>query len=70
VKDKSDSNVVFLSSGNFTNAPTGGNPLEANATPWGNKGFIVFHKAGDGVIFRANQVGQSNFIGGYAPLCW
>lgn len=70
VKEESEGNVVFLSSGNFTNTPTGGNSLEANAQPYGNKGFVVFRKAGDGAILLPRQTGDTNIIGGYAPLCW
>ncbi len=69
VQEESEGNVVFLSSGNFTNTPTGGNPLDTNAKPFGNKGFVVFRKAGDGAIFMPRQVGSTN-VGGYAPLCW
>jgi len=37
--------------------------------PFGNKGFVVFRKAGDGAILMPKQVGQTNVIGAFAPLC-
>ena len=61
--------AVFLSSANFTNTPTGGLPLDPKALPYGNRGFIIFHKAGDGAILMPKQVGNTNVIGGFAPLC-
>lgn len=61
--------TVFLTSANFTNTPTGGLPPLANAKPYGDKGFAVFRKAGDGAILKAKQAGNTNLIGGFAPLC-
>lgn len=69
VKEDSDGGTVFLTTANFTNTPTGGTPLSLSAKPYGTKGFIVFRKAGDGAILAAKQVGMTNVIGAYAPLC-
>lgn len=69
VSEESLSNAVFLTTANFTNTPAGGLPLEASAKPYGNKGFIVFRKAGDGMVLLPKQVGQTNIIGSYVPLC-
>lgn len=68
VTDEQDGSYVFLTSANFTNTPTGGGPLRPDATPYGNKGFVVFRKAGDGAYLRPDQTGQTNVIGLYAPL--
>jgi len=68
-KEESAGDVVFLSSANFTNTPQGGLALQSNSIPFGTDGFVVFRKAGDGSILKANQVGLTNLIGGYArPL--
>lgn len=69
IKEESEGSVVFLTSANFTNTPTGGSSLDASAKPFGNKGFAVFRKAGDGAILLPKQVGNTNVIGGFAPLC-
>lgn len=69
VKEHSDGGTVFLTTANFTNTPTGGTPLSPTAKPYGDKGFVVFRKAGDGAILKAKQVGMTNVIGAYAPLC-
>jgi prepilin-type N-terminal cleavage/methylation domain-containing protein len=69
VSTNSPGSAVFLSTANFTNTPTGGGILNASAKPYGDKGFIVFHVAGDGAILQPRQVGQTNIIGSFAPLC-
>lgn len=69
VKEQSEGSTVFLSTANFTNTPTGGLPPLADAKPYGNDGFIVFRKAGDGAILKPKQAGKTNLIGGFVPLC-
>lgn len=71
VSAKSPENTVFLSTANFTNTPTGGVPPVKSAKPYGEKGFIVFRKGGDGAILRPRQTGPqyTNIIGAAAPLC-
>lgn len=69
VRESSPTNAVFLTSANFTNTPTGGEPLNPWAKPFGNKGFVVFRKGGDGGILLPRQVGQTNLIGSFVPLC-
>ncbi len=65
VAENSDGNTVFLSSANFTNTASGGVALVPTAKPYGNKGYIVFRKAGDGAILQARQTGATytNIIG-------
>lgn len=67
-REDSPGDAVFLTSGNFTNTPNGGMPLEKSAKPYGEKGFVVFRKGGDGVILLKRQVGQTNVIGSFVPL--
>ncbi len=69
VKATSASKAVFLTSANFTNTPAGGQPLQSSAKPYGTKGFIVLRKGGDGSILQARQVGTTNIIGEFAPIC-
>ncbi len=71
VSAKSPENTVFLSTANFTNTPTGGVPPLKSARPYGEKGFIVFRKGGDGAILQPRQTGPqyTNIIGASAPLC-
>lgn len=69
VREDSPTNTVFLTSANFTNTPTGGIPPDRAAKLFGNKGFVIFRKGGDGAILQARQAGNTSLIGGYVPLC-
>jgi len=68
VAENSDGGTVFLTSANFTNSASGGVKPLNTARPYGEKGFVVFRKAGDGSILQARQTGQTytNIIGGFA----
>lgn len=71
VTETSDGATVFLSTANFTNTVSGGVAPDPSSKPYGTKGFVVFHKAGDGVILANRQVGAqyTNIIGGFTNLC-
>ena len=69
VSTNSDASTVFLSSANFTNTPTGGDPLSKMATPYGDRAFVVFRKDGCGTVLLGRQVGKTNLIGAFVPLC-
>ncbi len=68
VGSNSAGSAVFLSSANFTNTPAGGVAPGAEAVPFGDHGFVVFCKGGDGVILKARQAGKTNLVGAFAPL--
>jgi prepilin-type N-terminal cleavage/methylation domain-containing protein len=70
VSETNDNSVVLFSSANFTNSASGGNQLSASALPYGDKGYIVFRKGGDGAVLQPRQIGSSftNVIGGFAPV--
>src|SRR5437762_12892937 len=51
--------TVFLSTANWTNATA----LSDTAKPFGNKGFVIFHKAGDGAILLSGQATNTNLTG-------
>lgn len=70
VTENSDGGTVFLSTANFTNSATGGTAPAASAKPYGQKGFIIFHKAGDGAILAQRQVGAAytNIIGSFTNV--
>jgi type II secretory pathway pseudopilin PulG len=69
VSSKSSADTVLFTSANFLYSPTGGSVLNATNKPFGNKGFVVFRKGGDGAILLPRQVTATNIIGAYAPLC-
>jgi prepilin-type N-terminal cleavage/methylation domain-containing protein len=70
VAENSDGATVFISSANFTNSESGGSAPLATAKPYGNKGFVVFRKAGDGAILQARQTGSTytNVIGQFTNV--
>ena len=57
-----DSGVIFLSTKNvaFTAATTNATVPLSTATPYGNKGFVIFHKGGDGQILQARFATNGN----------
>ena len=69
VTKESPGDTVIFSSANFTNTPTGGDALDVTSKPFGTNGFAVFRKGGDGAFYRPKDVGQTNVIGSFAPLC-
>jgi prepilin-type N-terminal cleavage/methylation domain-containing protein len=57
VKDADPSNTIFSASANYTY-----NTALTNATsPYGDKGFIVVHKGGDGVVLRKNNASVTDY---------
>lgn len=60
--------AVFLTSANFIYTPEGGSAPGWRSKPFGNTGFVVFRKGGDGSILKPSQVGDTNLIGKFVPL--
>ena len=58
VAENSPMSMVFITTANFTN----GTPLSANGKPFGDKGFVVFRKGGDGAVFQANQATNTSIF--------
>lgn len=65
VRETNETSTVLFSSANFTNNDSGGTRPLASAKPYGDKGFIIFRKGGDGSILQARQTGSTftNIIG-------
>lgn len=53
IKDKDASETVFLTSKNYA---YGAAALNSKAKPFGDKGFVVCHKAGDTSIYKKQQL--------------
>lgn len=60
VAENSTGDTVFLSTANWTNTSS---QLTPAGRPYGDKGFIVFRKAGDGAILLPKQYNNTNVIG-------
>jgi prepilin-type N-terminal cleavage/methylation domain-containing protein len=66
VKETNDSSTVLLSSANFSNSISGGTAPSKTSLPYGDKGFVIFRKGGDGYILQSKQAGQTNIIGAFS----
>jgi prepilin-type N-terminal cleavage/methylation domain-containing protein len=65
VGETNETSVVIFSTSNFTNNANPNVPT-STSKPFGDKGFVVFRKGGDGTIFKANQAKNTNLVGGFA----
>ncbi len=68
VTETNDSSAVLFTSSNFTNTATGGARPSPSGKPYGEKGFLVFRKGGDGAVLQARQAGNTNIVGGYMAI--
>lgn len=68
VKASSPGRTVFLSSANFTNSPIGG-VVDPAARPFGRQKFLIVRKNGEAGSLPLRELGDTNRIGRYAPLC-
>ena len=58
--DAADS--IFLATKNFTKTGSASTAVDSTKTPFGDKGFVIFHKGGDGTFYKKQQAG-SNLLG-------
>jgi prepilin-type N-terminal cleavage/methylation domain-containing protein len=59
VKDIDPNVTVFITTRNYTY----NSPLDSSIKPFGDVGFVVMRKGGDGAIFRKAQATATNLIG-------
>lgn len=62
VSSNSPSETVFISTFNW-NAEASNVPLSPNSVPYGDKGFIIMHKTGDGATYKGSQATNTNLFG-------
>jgi prepilin-type N-terminal cleavage/methylation domain-containing protein len=70
VKENNAGDTIFVSTANWTGP---GAELSPEAVPFGDKGFVIFRKGGDGNVYQARQstnttLGQLPEGGGFAPI--
>lgn len=58
VGETNANSAVFITTANFTQ----GSGLSENAKPYGNKGFVVFRKGGDGAVFQERQATNTSLL--------
>lgn len=59
VTDSNPGNTIFIATKNYTY----GTDLQSTDNPYGDKGFVVFRKGGDGSIYRKQQAKATNTVG-------
>lgn len=63
VEQNSAGNTVFLTTANYDYSSGSPAALDKADSPYGDKGFVVFRKAGDGTIYKARQYDDTNLVG-------
>jgi len=63
VTDKDSSNALFMATKNFTYSSDQAKAIRADTVPFGDKGFVVFRKGGDGISFKKQQATSKQLIG-------
>ena len=63
VKESDGANVIFLATKNFTYTSNPTVAISSNTSPFGDKGFVVFHKGGDGAIYNKQQATSKTLVG-------
>jgi len=58
VGESSPMQAAFITTANYTN----GQSLSSDAKPFGNKGFVVFRKGGDGLVYQSTQATNQNIL--------
>ena len=58
LSENSPMSSVFITTANFTY----GQQINATNKPFGDKGFVVFRKGGDGAVFQAGQATNTNLL--------
>jgi prepilin-type N-terminal cleavage/methylation domain-containing protein len=56
------SSVLFLATKNYT-YNTAFTDSDSTKIPFGDKGFVIFHKGGDGAVFKKQQATSPNLVG-------
>lgn len=62
-KDNDGSNTIFIATKNFTYSGIATTAIDGNKAPFGDKGFVVFHKGGDGTYYKKQQATAKAILG-------
>jgi hypothetical protein len=63
VTDRDAGNAIFCATKNFTYSGNQNTAISATASPFGDKGFVIFHKGGDGAAFKKQQATNKSLLG-------
>jgi prepilin-type N-terminal cleavage/methylation domain-containing protein len=62
-KENDGANTIFIATKNFTYSATPATAIDSSKTPFGDKGFVVFHKGGDGTYYKRQQATAKPLLG-------
>lgn len=68
VSSNSPADAIFLATENIDNTPHGPK-FDAKVRIFSKRGFVVFHKGGDGAILLPKQITNAAAVGTFVPLC-
>ena len=63
VTDRDPGNTIFLATKNFSYSSNSNTAISSTATPFGDKGFVIFHKGGDGTFYKKQQATNKALLG-------
>ncbi len=63
VKDTDPGNAIFLATKNFTYTSNSSTAISSTTVPFGDKGFVIFHKGGDGTFYKRQQATSKQLLG-------
>ncbi len=66
VTDKDAGTAILLATKNFTYTSNSTNAIDTTKSPFGDKGFVIFHKGGDGTFYKRQQATSKSLLG-YTP---
>jgi len=66
VTDKDAGTAILLATKNFTYTTNTATAIDTTKSPFGDKGFVIFHKGGDGTFYKRQQATSKTLLG-YAP---
>ncbi|MEP6602921.1 MAG: type II secretion system protein [Spartobacteria bacterium] len=55
VRESEAADSIFLATKNFSKTGSAATAISSTATPFGDKGFVIFHKGGDGTYYKKQQ---------------
>jgi prepilin-type N-terminal cleavage/methylation domain-containing protein len=63
VTEKDAGNAIFLATKNFKDTGNSTTAIDSQASPFGDKGFVIFHKGGDGTFYKKQQASSMQLLG-------
>jgi hypothetical protein len=63
VTEKDAGNTIFIATKNFKDTGNSTTAIDSATSPFGDKGFVIFHKGGDGTFYKKQQAASMQLLG-------